>query len=374
MTINDAVLGGIERVRQLLAHGKVEQKIDALLDVFEYGEAGLDLIIQALQNSEVDVQEAAYWLLQESTEPRAKLALQAYNPYLFFEYLFTIERYTDQVPGIGHIFINVDKEVSVTLDDNDGIVKIWNIQTQQVTNTWKQENPTKFTQVIFAPDDQILGLSHSNDCAEVWDLKIGEKIFTTGHHAENFWAVSFSPDGQKLVSTGDANIFVLWNIHQIEENSSIEIPEYLPRRFSIYSNSQTLVTYTSDKNYNTTLELWDWQTEQVFCTINTQSRFIPDVDISPDRRLLISSSRENGTIKVWNIQTGHELCRLITNLSFIDCHTISSDGQRLFVWIGGSTFTAQVWGYPSSSGRADTDELREKWDKAQNFVKMLAII
>ncbi|MDZ8138137.1 MAG: hypothetical protein RM049_23000 [Nostoc sp. DedQUE04] len=173
MTVNDAVLGGIERVKQLLAHGKVEQKIDALLDAFEYGEAGLDLIIEALQNSEVDVQEAAYWLLQESTEPRAKLALQLYNPYLFFEYLFTIERYTDEVPGIDRIFINnVDKEVSVTVAD-DGIVKIWNIQTQQVTNTWKQENPTKFTQVIFAPDDLILGLSHSNDCAEVWDLKIG---------------------------------------------------------------------------------------------------------------------------------------------------------------------------------------------------------
>ncbi|MFN6530017.1 hypothetical protein [Nostoc sp. ChiSLP03a] len=74
MTVNNTVLAEIERVKQLLAYGKVKQKIDALLDVFEYREAGLDLIIEALQNSKVDVQEAAYWLLQESTEPRAKLA------------------------------------------------------------------------------------------------------------------------------------------------------------------------------------------------------------------------------------------------------------------------------------------------------------
>ncbi|MBN3889490.1 MAG: hypothetical protein HWQ43_10065 [Nostoc sp. JL31] len=52
MTVNNTVLGGIERVKQLLAYGKVEQKIDALLDAFEYGEAGLDLIIEALKNSE----------------------------------------------------------------------------------------------------------------------------------------------------------------------------------------------------------------------------------------------------------------------------------------------------------------------------------
>ena len=57
---NDAVLGGLERIKQLVAHGRVEQKIDALLDAFEYGNSGLDLIIQALQNSEVDVTEAAY--------------------------------------------------------------------------------------------------------------------------------------------------------------------------------------------------------------------------------------------------------------------------------------------------------------------------
>ncbi|MEH2204868.1 MAG: hypothetical protein V7K53_12445 [Nostoc sp.] len=56
MTVNNTVLGGIERVKQLMAYGKVEQKIDALLDAFEYGEAGLDLIIEALQNSEIDVQ------------------------------------------------------------------------------------------------------------------------------------------------------------------------------------------------------------------------------------------------------------------------------------------------------------------------------
>ena len=60
MTVNDAAMGGIERVKQLLAYGKVEQKIDALLDAFEHGEAGLDLIIQTLHNSKVDVQEVAY--------------------------------------------------------------------------------------------------------------------------------------------------------------------------------------------------------------------------------------------------------------------------------------------------------------------------
>ncbi|MEH1812519.1 MAG: hypothetical protein V7K26_28665 [Nostoc sp.] len=77
------------------------------------------MIIKALQNSEVDVQEAAYWLLQESTEPRAKLALQAYNPYLFFQYLFTIERYTDEVCSIACVDISQELQTVVTCNYNN---------------------------------------------------------------------------------------------------------------------------------------------------------------------------------------------------------------------------------------------------------------
>lgn len=166
MTVNDAVLGGIERVKQLLAHEKVKQKIDALLDAFEYGEAGLDLIILALQNSEVDVQEAAYWLLQESTEPRAKLALQLYNPYLFFEYLFTIEKYTDELRRIACVDISQELQTSVTCNYNN-IIQVWNTQTQQVICTFQPEATKEFHQIAITPKNRVLGLWNCNDYAEV---------------------------------------------------------------------------------------------------------------------------------------------------------------------------------------------------------------
>ena len=85
------VLGGLERIKQMLTIGGVETKIDALLDAFEYGQSGLNVVIQALESQSKQVQEAACLLLQDSTEPRVKLALQAYNPYLFFECLCTLQ-------------------------------------------------------------------------------------------------------------------------------------------------------------------------------------------------------------------------------------------------------------------------------------------
>ncbi|MFN6479834.1 hypothetical protein [Nostoc sp. DedQUE07] len=337
MTVNNTILGAIERVKQLLAYGKFEQKIDALLDAFEYGEAGLDLIIQALENSEVDVQEAAYWLLLESAEPRAKLALQAYNPYLFFEYLFTIERYTDKVRRIACVDISQELQTLVTCNYKN-IIQVWNMQTQQVICTFQSEATKEFDQIAIAPNNRVLGLWYCLDLAEVWDLKIGQKIFTTNIQSEEFWKVSFSPDGQTFVSTRDGYELTFWDVNEQKITPSIFIPENIHRRYPIYSNSQILVT--EEQGFDQNYEIWDWQTQQVICTLSL-SGYMPVITVSRDRRFLLSGSRENGIIKVWNIRTGHELCSFTSHSSSITGLAISSDGQKLFVWSGDST--VEVW-------------------------------
>jgi hypothetical protein len=81
------VLGGIEGVKNRLSSAVEEQRIAALQDAIKYGEAGLDLVIQALQDESEQVEKAAYRLLRERVEPRVKQILQGYNPWRLFEYL-----------------------------------------------------------------------------------------------------------------------------------------------------------------------------------------------------------------------------------------------------------------------------------------------
>ena len=152
-------LGGLERVKQVLAIEGVEPQIDALLDALQYGQSSLDLVIQALESKSEKVQEAAYWLLQDSPEPRVKLALQAYNPYLFFEYLYTIDKYTDEGCTICYIDQSPERQNLVTLVtyDRDGTIKVRNTQTQQVIYTFQQGETKRIRQVVITLDDQILG-------------------------------------------------------------------------------------------------------------------------------------------------------------------------------------------------------------------------
>ena len=80
-----AVLGGIEGVKKRLASPVVEVRIAALSDALKYGEKGLDLVLQALQDESIEVQFAAYSLLKDRQEPTVKQQLDKILPLSDFE-------------------------------------------------------------------------------------------------------------------------------------------------------------------------------------------------------------------------------------------------------------------------------------------------
>lgn len=61
------------------ASAVASQRLAALKDALKYGDAGLDLVIQALVDKSAQVMWTAYLLLQQRTEPRVKQALQEYT-------------------------------------------------------------------------------------------------------------------------------------------------------------------------------------------------------------------------------------------------------------------------------------------------------
>ncbi|MUG97547.1 hypothetical protein F7734_36575 [Scytonema sp. UIC 10036] len=77
--VNGAVLGGLEGVRRRLANPVVEQKVAALKEALKYGEAGLNLVIQALEDKLWMVRNAAYLLLASREEPVVKQILEEYT-------------------------------------------------------------------------------------------------------------------------------------------------------------------------------------------------------------------------------------------------------------------------------------------------------
>ncbi|GAB4192686.1 MAG: hypothetical protein Fur006_37260 [Coleofasciculaceae cyanobacterium] len=83
----DVVLGGIEGFKRNWATATVEQRVTALSKALSLGEAGLDLVIQALRDESKQVRLAAYFLLKKLQEPRVKQQLWNYLPRFEFDWV-----------------------------------------------------------------------------------------------------------------------------------------------------------------------------------------------------------------------------------------------------------------------------------------------
>ena len=137
--ITSAVLGGIEGVKHRLASPVVEARIAAVNEALKYGDAGLELVIKTLQDSDKQVQLAAYLLLRERTEPQIQQILRNYKNWSLPERL---EWYSDhRVSKFANRNVeDFDPEIGIT----DPIGNAYAVRCDQ----WEQEDEEIFKQKL----------------------------------------------------------------------------------------------------------------------------------------------------------------------------------------------------------------------------------
>lgn len=84
--INSAVLGGIKGVKQRLSSLLIAERIAALSEALNYGEEGLELLLQALNSNDEEINFAAYQLLKHREELEVKVAVCKYLQYYWHIY------------------------------------------------------------------------------------------------------------------------------------------------------------------------------------------------------------------------------------------------------------------------------------------------
>ncbi|MEO1185877.1 MAG: HEAT repeat domain-containing protein, partial [Cyanobacteria bacterium J06636_27] len=82
--IHGAVLGGIEGVKKRLDSSNIDVQISALNDALNYGDVGLDLVINNLENESSQINYLATRILKRHKNIKGKQALLKYNPKLSF--------------------------------------------------------------------------------------------------------------------------------------------------------------------------------------------------------------------------------------------------------------------------------------------------
>jgi WD40 repeat protein len=91
-----------------------------------------------------------------------------------------------------------------------GPVRLYRVETGEEVAVLKGHTQTPWC-VTFSPDGQRVVTSGVDSTLKLWDAVTGEEIMTIGRHFGLVTSVVFSPDGLKLVSTTDAGDVRIWD-------------------------------------------------------------------------------------------------------------------------------------------------------------------
>ncbi len=252
-----AVLGGLPGIKLRLASNNVQIRLAALEEALNYGQAGLALIVQALQDDSEQVQQLAFVQLLSLAEPEVREALKRCNPYQLFQCIQTLRGHRKSVNCIA---FSPDGQILASGSD-DHTIKLWQLSTGRTLGFLK-ECTKQVNAVTFSPDGQILASSSDYNTIKLWQLSTGQEICILKGHTKPVICLAFSPDGQILASASDNSI-----------------------------------------------KLWHVRTGQELHTLKGHPG-VTSIAISPDGKTLASGG-EDCTVRLWKLSTGEEILRMI---------------------------------------------------------------
>jgi WD40 repeat protein len=249
--IYGAVLGGLAGVQQQLLSASEAERVRAIAQLPQYGQAGLSLLIQALQDSSVRVQKAAYSLLYQHQEPEAKSALRNYDTYPLFECLYSLKGHAG---GITAVALSADGQLAVS-SSRDATLRVWDLQArEEVMNVVE---PSFVYAIALTSDSRTFVIKTREQTLKAWDMRTGQQI-----------------DANDLLTRSIASVTVSPNRHRTAKH--------------LISGSQN------------TIKIWNLKAGREVCILRGHTSLVTAVAIAPKQQILISGS-EDRTLRVWGI-------------------------------------------------------------------------
>ena len=205
--VSGVVLGGLEGVKKRWKSAVVEQRMAALEEAIKYGEASIELVLEALQDESEEIQRTAYRLLGEKTEPRVKQALQQVNYWKLMTCLRSLEGHSGEVNSVA---ISPDAKTFVSGSD-DETIKVWEMHTGTLLRTLRGHSAW-VTSLAISPDSKTVVSGSDDKSIKVWEMHTGNLLRTLKGHSGWVNSIAISPDGKTVVSGSRDATIKLWGV------------------------------------------------------------------------------------------------------------------------------------------------------------------
>ncbi len=381
LTIDTAILGGIDGIKQRLISKDKEIQQSALREALKYDDRGLELLVEIWKNNSHDLKWQAFSLLRDREEEKVKLALTEYNPWLNLKCVHTWEQ--DSIAQS----IAISPDGNTLFSGNEEKINVWDIQAKQqksisfpyqeantlaVTNDGKtlisrgghteiiKETIANFTDDFDFPGalyyvvdrPQSSDNSHPSPAENLipqyrtiishdiergiisWNVETGEHRLIEGEYSHSS-AFVITPCQQFIIYGSESYLIRFMNLKTGKLAKNFKDSKGIIYDLAISDSGKNLVGCGRDG----TVKIWDIKTREVVILLK-HKEIVRSVAISPDERTLVSGSRDK-TVKVWNLQTHKIKFTLKGHEGWVYCVKISPDGNYIFSC--SSDKTIRVW-------------------------------
>ena len=215
-----------------------------------------------------------------------------------------------------------------------------------------------------------LGVSPSGDriaagegqpgSCNVWDVATGKVLCTLAGHKGRILAVSFTPDGRRLVTGGDEKERLLWNVDSGQELTRWSMPEFDIGCLDISTDGR----YLAESGGSQEVVIRELATQKIVQTLRGHERagIVKCQFLKNSPR--VATSCFDKTIRVWDMTDGRELLAIRGFRHYQYGLSVSPSGTLLATgsgidhrdgqWWKGEDFGVRLWKLPKTIWRHRT--------------------
>lgn len=193
-------------------------------------------------------------------------------------------------------------ETTLAVSGRSGLLRHWDLQTDQLTRTWKSFHQGPVSCLVFDSTSTLLASGGCDSTVKVWDVV---RQYCT-HHLRGargvFSAVQFHPDSQvgRLFGAADDYHIHIWDLSKSTLISSLEGHFSVVTDLRFLEDGAKLLSSSRDK----VVILWDTGTLASLKTIPVYES-IESLIVLPDSSpVKFITAGEKGLLRTWNLSTG----------------------------------------------------------------------
>src|SRR5438093_631872 len=162
----------------------------------------------------------------------------------------------------------------------------------------------------------------------MWDVETGDEVRQFKGHGHEVKSVAVTPDGKRMITTGQDNCTLFWNVESGEE--------IRPLRMQGAAASGLCVSIARDGGLaalscrNGSILVFEVETGKEICRLGGHKGGTGSVAITPDGRRVLSSGADRA-IRMWEVQTGAEICRMEDFREMTGVRALSANGEEALV-------------------------------------------